>query len=184
MNNSKLIVFAALIALFSIFSIAQEAQKVEAKYSEEDFKKKLDAELDKALKRIGQEKLADLSRELLSRESTLKDRELEIEKMKQELLLSQEEFQRQLKDFQSKQQSILGCLEKQSDLREKRINHMVDVVSNMKPEVAAEVLSVQETALSVEILGKLDAGKVSKIFNLMDKEISARLQKQYMNMKR
>lgn len=184
MKRKNLIIMSILVGLFSIFSIAQETEKKTGAYTEEDFKKKLDEELEKALKRIGQEKLADLSRELLNRESSLKNKELEIEKMKQELHLSQEEFQRQLKDFQGKQESIIGCLEKQSDLREKRISHMVDVVSNMKPEVAAEVLSVQESTLSVEILGKLDAGKVSKIFNLMDKEISARLQKQYMNMKR
>ena len=54
----------------------------------------------------------------------------------------------------------------------------------MKPQVAAEMLSVQESKLSVEIISKLDPVKVSKIFNLMDKEISARLQKEYLNMQK
>jgi flagellar motility protein MotE (MotC chaperone) len=61
---------------------------------------------------------------------------------------------------------------------------MVDVVSGMRPQNAADILSVQDVEIAVKILGKLEPTKVSKIFNSMDKEISARLQKQYMNMKK
>ena len=61
---------------------------------------------------------------------------------------------------------------------------MVDVISAMRPQNAADVLSVQDADISVQILEKLDPTKISKIFNSMDKEISARLQKQFMNMKK
>ena len=61
---------------------------------------------------------------------------------------------------------------------------MVDVVSGMKPQTAADLLSQQDPSLAVKIMGELDAVKVAKIFNLMKKEISAKLQKQYMTLKK
>ena len=61
---------------------------------------------------------------------------------------------------------------------------VVEVISGMRPQNAADLLSVQESDLAVKILGQLDPAKVSKIFNLMDKEISAKLQKQFMTMKK
>lgn len=61
---------------------------------------------------------------------------------------------------------------------------MVEVVSNMKPQKASDLLSSQESEISVRILSELDPLKASKIFNLMEKEISARLQKQYLHMRK
>jgi flagellar motility protein MotE (MotC chaperone) len=52
----------------------------------------------------------------------------------------------------------------------------------MKPQKAAELLSVQDSDISVKILELIKPERASKIFNLMDKEVSARLQKQYLNM--
>ena len=63
-----------------------------------------------------------------------------------------------------------------------RVKQLVSVISNMRPQKAAELLSVQESQISVKLLQKIDPEKASKIFNLMDKEVSARLQKQYLNM--
>ena len=57
-------------------------------------------------------------------------------------------------------------------------------MSGMKPANAAELLSVQDSTISVQIISKLDPERVSKIFNLMDKAVSARLQKSYINMKK
>jgi flagellar motility protein MotE (MotC chaperone) len=78
----------------------------------------------------------------------------------------------------------LGCLQKHEDDAKNRVSQQVEVVSNMQPAKAALLLSVQEADIAVQILQLLDPKKASKIFNLMDKEVSARLQKQYMNMKR
>ena len=61
---------------------------------------------------------------------------------------------------------------------------MVEVISGMKPQNAADVLAIQDPELSVRILSLLESQKTSKIFNLMDKEVSARLQKQFLQMKK
>ena len=54
----------------------------------------------------------------------------------------------------------------------------------MKPDKAASVLSVQDSEIAVQILQMIDPKKASKIFNFMDKEVSAKLQKQYLQMKK
>ena len=58
------------------------------------------------------------------------------------------------------------------------------MIANMKPVKAADVLSVQDSLISVKILEQIDPKRASRIFNLMDKEVSARLQKQYLNMQK
>ena len=54
----------------------------------------------------------------------------------------------------------------------------------LRPQKAAEILSVQDSSIAVQILQKIDPKKASKIFNFMDKDISAKLQKQYLLMKK
>jgi len=156
----------------------------EKKYTEEEFKKAVAEQVEAALKKTGQDKISSFAKELLTKESQLKMDAFNINKEKEELELGKKDFEKRVQDLLKKQGKILGCLDEQDKLREKRVEHMVDVISNMRPQNAAQVLSVQEAEISISILGKLDALKVSKIFNLMDKEISARLQKQYMDMKK
>jgi flagellar motility protein MotE (MotC chaperone) len=83
-----------------------------------------------------------------------------------------------------KQKEFLGCIDTLKAEEDKRVTQMVEIISTMKADKAAQVLSIQDQELTIKILGLLDSRMVSKIFNLMDKEISARLQKQFMTMKR
>jgi flagellar motility protein MotE (MotC chaperone) len=136
------------------------------------------------MKRIGKGELVGLSKELLQKEELLRVRELQVQKREEELKINQQDFKNKVANFNQKQNHFLGCLDEQDKKVSDRISHMVDVVGGMRPQSAADVLSVQEPDISIRILGMLDAERVSKIFNLMDKEVSARLQKQYMNMKR
>ena len=95
------------------------------------------------------------------------------------------DFRSKIKLFRDEQDKVIGCVrDNEKDASKKRIDHIVKVISGMKPANAAEVLTVQDSGISVQIISKLNPEKVSKIFNLMDKEISARLQKSYINMKK
>jgi len=160
------------------------AAPVKRLYTEEEFQKAVLLEVEQALVRTKQEKFVDLTKEILKKENELKTKEIQLSKEKEQLEINKKEFEKKIKSIQEDQAKVLGCLDDQDKQKEKRVDHMVEVVSNMKPDSAAKLLSVQEVDLAVSILGKLDPQKVSKIFNLMDKEISARLQKQYMVMKK
>ena len=152
--------------------------------TKEEFQKAVREEVAKNMKRLGKGELVGLSKELLQKEEILRVRELQVQKREEEHKINQQDFKNKIAKFNQRQNQFLGCLDEQDKKVSDRISHMVDVVGGMRPQSAADVLSVQEPDISIRILGMLDAERVSKIFNLMDKEVSARLQKQYMNMKR
>ncbi|MBT7608222.1 MAG: hypothetical protein HN576_00605 [Bacteriovoracaceae bacterium] len=153
-------------------------------YSEEEFQASVLIEVENHLKKIGQDKIIEFSKELIKKEHDIKLKELKIVKNEEQLKMNEKNFKEQVTKFRTNQNKFIGCIDEKQKNRDKRIGHMVDVISGMKPANAASLLSVQDATISVQILEKLNPVKVSKIFNLMDKEISARLQKQYMNMKR
>ncbi len=183
------LMFSLLIIVFCNLSIASDDKKksevkTEKTYNEEEFKKAVKEEVDKRLLRVTDKKLVELAQELLKKEEALQIRDLELKKSEEELVQSRKTLETKVLELQDRQKKLIGCLDEQDGQKNNRITHMVDVISGMKPDMAAQVLSVQDSEITVQIMGKLDPSKVSKIFNLMDKEISARLQKQYMNMKK
>ena len=153
-------------------------------YTDKQLKDYVMKELEKKLKKIGRSKILGFSKELFKKEEDLKLIELNLKREKEKIELMKKNFEKSIKDFRKKQSKIISCLDKQDLEKNKRLNHMVEVISNMRPQAAAQLLSVQENDIALKILGALDSVKVSKIFNLMTKEISSRLQKQYINMKR
>ena len=160
------------------------AGPVKRTYTEDEFKKAVMVEAEKLMKKAGSGHLVDFSKELLEKEEAIKVKELNIQKEQEQLKLNMNDFKKMVVEFQDSQKKFLGCIDSQNDKVEKRVNQMVEVIAGMKPQNAADVLSVQDPDLSVRILGQLDAPKASKIFNLMDKEVSARLQKQFLQMKK
>lgn len=124
------------------------------------------------------------AQELLKRENLLKSREETLVQREKEIKLYEQELEKKMDKFRQQQKKLLVCMDNIDKKQSDRIKHMVDVIANMRPSNAAEVLSVQDAGIAIKILGRLPAAKVSKVFNFMDKEISARLQKQYMSMKK
>lgn len=191
MKTKKILYTTSIIAMLTVASIvyAATAKKVPAapakrEYTEEEFKAAVLEEATKLMKKAGSAHLVDFSKELLEKEEGIKVKELSVKKEQEELAMSQADFKKKLVEFQDSQKKFLGCVDEKSAQADKRVSQMVDVISGMKPQNAADVLTVQDPDLSVRILGQLDSVKASKIFNLMDKEVSARLQKQFLQMKK
>lgn len=184
-----------LIAILSFTSLHLSAISQETKqdnenkndvkiYSENDFKKALKKELTKKFTQLGRGKIVKFANELVKKEDVLKIKELGLMKREERLNLDMQLFSKRIKEIDNKQNKIISCLDNQEREKEERVNHMVSAIANMRPVNAANVLSVQDADIAVKILGKLESIKVAKIFNSMDKEISARLQKQYMTMRK
>ena len=153
-------------------------------WTDEELKKVLEKEVVKRLDKLTGNNAISFSRELLKREKEIKIGELELKKQHEQLAMNQKELEKKLALFIQSQNKLIGCMENVEKVKGKRIGHMVNVISNMRPQAAAEVLGIQDANVSVKILELLPAAKVSKIFNFMDREKSARLQKQYMTMKK
>ncbi len=170
-----------LIGIIFIFSSPIAFSKT---YTEEEFIKKVNEETKKKVDDIKNKSVSELTKELLDKEEKLKMRELDIQKQAEALKISENEIAKKYVDLASKQKQFIGCVDKNQEESKARIGQVVDMVSNMKPEKAAQVLSVQDTEIAVQILQMIDAKKASKIFNFMDKDISAKLQKQYLLLKK
>lgn len=170
-----------LLVLLPCLSLAQAATKT---YTEEEFIKKVNEEVQKKVVTIKNRSVSDLTKEILDKEEKLKLRELELQKREDEFKVSESELSKKYVAFEAKQKTFLGCIEKNEEEARSRVSQLVEMVSNMKPQKASEVLSVQEPDIAVRILQMIDAKKASKIFNFMEKDVSAKLQKQYLEMKK
>lgn len=169
----------------SVWSATPVAAKAPAKmYTEEEFIKKVNEEVKKKVDSIKNKSVSDLTKEILDKEEQLKLKELELQKEMDAIKVTEEDLAKKYADLSIKQKDFIGCVEKNEEDSKSRIGQLVDMISNMKPQKAAEVLSVQESEIAVRILQTIDSKKASKIFNFMDKEVSAKLQKQYLLMKK
>ena len=153
-------------------------------YSEEEFIKKVAEEVKGQVDKIKNKSVSELTKELLDKEAKLKLREIEIQKHQDEIAVSESEVAKKYIELTAQQKKIIGCVDKNENEAKARIGQLVEMVSNMKPEKAADVLSIQDSDIAVQILKVLDPKKASKIFNFMSKDISAKLQKQYLEMKK
>lgn len=172
------------ILLILTLSNAFAANPAGPKYTEEQFIKKVAAEVKLQVDKIKNKSVTDLTKELVDKDEKIRLQELELQKKEDQLKTSEVDLGKKYAEFESRQKAFIGCVQKNEDEAKGRISQLVEMVSNMKPQKAAEVLAVQEADIAVKILQMIDAKKASKIFNFMDKEVSARLQKQYLDMKK
>ena len=189
--KTRLIIVGVSIFFVTLYIGGQEDGKKaqqERTYTQKEFNEEIDKRLQKdiedVMRKIRPRNIAKFSQQLLNKEETLRVRELEVSKREEQLGILSKELEGKVREFKGRQEKFLLCAEEVGKKEDERVKHMVDVVGGMRPQNAADVLSVQETELAVKIMAILSSEKVSKIFNLMDKEISARLQKHYMTMKK
>jgi flagellar motility protein MotE (MotC chaperone) len=173
-----------LLSIVMVLSSPTYATEVGKTYTEKEFNEELQRRLQAEIVRLSNAGAVNLSRELLQKEQELKIKELQIKKLEDEINLTRQTLERRILDFQKQQEGFLSCIEETDRDQNNRVQRMVEAISGMRPQNAADVLSVQDSEISVQILGSLEPDKVARIFNLMDKEVSARLQKQYLSMKR
>lgn len=173
-----------LLVLMMILSTYSFSQSVKKTYTEEDFIKKVNEEVKSKIETIKNKSVSDLTKELLDKEEKLKLKELDLVKQQDAIKVSESDIAKRYTELAEKQKDFLGCVQKINDESRSRITQVVEMISNMKPDKAASVLSVQDSEIAVQILQMIDPKKASKIFNFMDKDISAKLQKQYLQMKK
>ncbi len=172
------------LIFFTLLTTIAFAQPTKKTYTEEEFIKKVNEEVKNKVDTVKNKSVSELTKELLDKEEKLRLRELELVKQLDSLKVSEADIAKRYAELAEKQKSFIGCVERNNEDSKARIGQVVEMISNMKPEKAASVLSVQDSEIAVQILQQIDAKKASKIFNFMEKEVSAKLQKQYLQMKK
>lgn len=173
-----------LALLISTIAFAQTEKKDEKIYTQAEFDAKVLEEVKKKIEEVKKKSVSELTKELMDKDAKLEEKERALGKREELLVMNIKDLKRQIVKFQDSKKKILGCVEGNRSQINARLNKMVEVISNMKPQKASDLLAAQDSEISVKILSQIDPVKASKIFNLMEKEISARLQKQYLNMKK
>jgi flagellar motility protein MotE (MotC chaperone) len=179
----RVIYLSSILIFFNLDHVLAE-EKESAKDKEQDFEARVLEEVKKRLHEVKKKSVIELSKELLDREKELLERERKIKDREERVKVTEESLKQRIIEFNKRQKKIIGCLEDNKKKHQTRVKQLVNVVSNMKPDKAADLLSVQDNEISVQILSQLEPERASKIFNLMDKEISARLQKAYLTMEK
>lgn len=174
----------AFLILSILLAATSALAQVKRTYTEEDFVKKVNEEVKKKVDVIKNKSVSELTKEILDKEEKVKLRELELQKKEDSLKVSENELGKKYSEFEGRQKAFLGCVKRNDEEAKARVGQLVDLISNMKPEKASDVLSIQDPDVAVQILQSIDTKRASKIFNFMDKEVSAKLQKQYLLMKK
>lgn len=177
---TRLLIFVTTLILVSSLSAKEYSDKEIDKLVNSKVEERLGTEI----KRIKKHSVAELTNAVIKREKELESERQDFEADKLKLINSTKEFEQKILDFDLRQNKFIACIAEDNAMKEKRIKKMVEVIAGMKPQKAAELISVQDQGIAVMILSKLDTTKSSKIFNLLDKEKSAELQKIYLNMKK
>lgn len=151
---------------------------------QEKFEERVHQGVLEKIEKIKSQSVAELTKELLEKEKKLNAKEKELVKKEDQLNILAKEIEEKIQSFDQKKQAILGCIDRNQEEMKQRVLGQVEIISNMKPEKAAQLLTVQDSDIAVRILQSIEPKRASRIFNFMDKEVSARLQKQYLNMKK
>jgi flagellar motility protein MotE (MotC chaperone) len=176
MRNKLLVILSFLFFSFAIIAADEK------KFTQKEIDKLVKVEVDRQINMIKKKSLTQLTKELLEKDKSLSLQSRELDVRAEQLSLSEKSLVKRIGAFEGVKTKIIGCIDGNKGSEAIRIKRLVEVISNMKPLKAAELLSTQDSTISVKLLEKIDPKKASKIFNLMDKEVSAQLQKQYLNM--
>jgi flagellar motility protein MotE (MotC chaperone) len=174
----QIIILLAMIVLFKTHAADEKV------YTESEMREKVEKMVNTKIDKLKKSSIAELTKEIMKRESDLEQKELAIIAKREQLNRAEETLSKKITNLEDQQKKIIGCIEDNKNGEARRIKQLVSMIANMKPVKAADVLSVQDSLISVKILEQIDPKRASRIFNLMDKEVSARLQKQYLNMQK
>lgn len=111
---------------------------------------------------------ADQSTDMLAREKELNRREAELNALELELDGKLERLQ----ELERKMQKLIDAA---SVLQDEKMQHLVDVYSNMKPKQAAQVLETLDPTIAVKILAEMSGRKAGEVLSLVRADIAAYL---------
>lgn len=105
----------------------------------------------------------------------LRRRQDEVQRQEQALLALERELDAKLNRLQELETRIQGMIEQADVLHDRKMRHLVDVYSNMKPREAARALEALEEPVAVKILSGMRGRNAGEVLSFVDAEKAARL---------
>lgn len=122
---------------------------------------------------------ADAIQELEERKTALDQREKQLSERAHDLELQEKLLRDKLKKMEDLNRKMADRLDVFKKDHEERVEKLKTVVEGMKPDAAARYMEALDPELAVEILARINVTKASKILNLVDKKMGARLTELY-----
>ncbi|MEQ1877499.1 MAG: hypothetical protein ABL958_12710 [Bdellovibrionia bacterium] len=116
---------------------------------------------------------------LEDRKAGLDQKEQELGKLEAELQKQRVELEDRLKDLEKLRTKIAERLTERVGADQNRVDKLVDIYSNMKPQTAAKVFEEIDEDLAVEILGKMKKKNMAEILNLLKADKAQRLSEKF-----
>lgn len=136
-----------------------------------------------AKKEYTQEDINHFSK-LNERKRELDAREEELGRMEQELATQKSELDKRLTELESTRRNISSVLEEKVQADDKKVENLVQMYQNMKPQQAAKAFEEMDEGLAIEILGRMKKKNAAEIMNLVKSEKVKILSEKYAGYKR
>jgi len=144
---------------------AKEAPKGEAKPVAGDAKKVDDS----AQKNYTDEELNHFTK-LNERKRELDAREEELNRLEAELNTQKVELEKKITSLDKTRRDISSVLEERVQVDDKKVETLVQLYSNMKPQQAAKIFEEMDEDLAVDIVGRMKKKNAAEIMNLIKPE--------------
>lgn len=117
--------------------------------------------------------------QLEKRKNELDLREENLKKLELELKQQQDEIKKNLAELRKIRTKISQGLEQKIEKDEEKVDKLVAVYSNMKPQQAAKVMEKIDEELAIRVLAKMKKKNAAEVLNLLEPEKAKRLSEKY-----
>jgi flagellar motility protein MotE (MotC chaperone) len=121
---------------------------------------------------------------LNERKLELDAREAELNRLESELAGQKEAMEKRLAELESTRRQISSVLQDKVQADDKKVEALVQVYSNMKPQQAAKIFETMDEDLAIEILGRMKKKPAAEILNLVKAEKAQILSEKYAGYKK
>jgi len=105
----------------------------------------------------------------------LNTRQQDLDKREADLRTLELELDAKLKNLRELELKMQTLIDSASNIRDERMQHLIDVYSNMKPKQAAQVLGTLEESIAVRILAGMSGRKAGEILSSVQPNRAAKL---------
>lgn len=151
-------------------AVAQEAKAKPVATQQEEPKKTEPIAESTEEKRAPTSDEVDHLAKLNDRKKELDAREEELVRMESELQKQKEQMDLRMKELEEMRIKISAMLQDRVKVDEQKIETLVQMYSNMKPQQAAKVFETLDEDLAIEILGRMKKKSAADIMNLLKPE--------------
>lgn len=172
---------ATAACLFAVSVTAEEPKTAAADASKAEEKKEEPKAIPSAAKTTSTPVALTMEaiQELETRKKQLDARERDLEERAKALEIQEKVLREKLRRMEELNKKMAERLDGFKKDHETRVTKLVTVVESMRPQAAADYVSQLDSELAVEILARIQVAKASKILNLVDKKIAAKLTEMY-----